>query len=87
MIEPGTTIDMETVGEFAALPYPFDTGFFGPAPGMVELVITRFSDTIPISVPLPLTMQNGDMFDVVVLDTADPNVIEAVLFDSTLVSP
>jgi hypothetical protein len=54
---------------------------------MAELVITRFADIIPISVPLPLTMQNGDVFDVVILDTADPNVVDAVLFDSVVVSP
>ncbi|MGY8795894.1 MAG: hypothetical protein ACKVJN_12375, partial [Woeseiales bacterium] len=68
LIEPGATIDAETVVELAALPYPFDTGFFGPTPGMAELVITLFADIIPISVPLPLTMQNGDVFDVVILD-------------------
>ena len=87
LIDTGATIDAETVIEFAALPYPFDTGFFGPTPGMAELVITRFADIIPISVPLPLTMQNGDVFDVVILDTADPNVVDAVLFDSVVVSP
>jgi len=87
LLEPGTTIDEDTLGQFAALPYPFDSGFFGPDPGMFELVITRTTDITPISVPLPFTMQNGDVFDVVVLDTADPNVVEAVVFDSSLVSP
>ena len=87
LVEPGTTIDADTVGAFAALPYPFDTGFFGPEPGTVEMVITLFNDIVPLSAPLPLTMQNGDAFDVVILDTADPNVVEAVLFDSALVTP
>lgn len=87
LIKPGTTIDENTTIQLAALPYPRDTGFFGPAPGMVELVITRVGKTTPISVPLPLTLRNGDVFDVIVLDTVDPNVVKAVIFDSILITP
>ncbi len=81
--DPGETIDENTVAAFIGLPYPFDTGFFAPDAGMVELTITSATDATPISTPLPLTMQNGGIVDVVVRDTADPNVVEAVVFDSS----
>ena len=84
MLPPGTSITEETVPQFAGLPTLVDTGFFGPAEGTQELTLTLLGEIAPISTPLTINIADGDIVDLVVLDTADPAVVDLVIIDSTL---
>ena len=82
--EPGTPIDDVIFPRFRGLPSGLDTGFSDAARGMQELTVTLFGEKTPIATPLTLDLANGDIFDIVIVDTVDPTMVEAVVFDSQL---
>jgi len=67
----------------AFLPFSQSSGFQTIQSGDYELTVTRFPSREDILAgPIPVSVQNGDVVDVVVLDTADPNVSDVLIFDS-----
>ena len=51
-------------------------------PGTFDLIITATGSTDPIVGPTPVTLDTDDLLEIVVLDTADPNVIDAIIFSN-----
>jgi hypothetical protein len=82
ILEPGTPIDDDAFALIRSIPTGIDTGFADLPVGMRELTATLAGESTPISAPLVLDLANGDVFDIVVVDTVDPNVVELVLFES-----
>ncbi len=76
LVEPGNTIDADSTPLFFNLPFLLDTGFVGPDGGTFDMLAASSGSQIPISAPLAVTLQNGGVLDAVVLDTADPTVVE-----------
>ena len=84
MLEPGTPIDDVIVPQIRGIPPLRDTGFSDSAVGMLEFTITLFTEKTPIATPLILDLSNGDIVDIVIVDTVDPTMVEMVVFDSQL---
>lgn len=82
LVEPGTTITTESAPVFFGLPFLLDTGFVGPESGAFDMLVAAAGSQIPISAPLPVDIQNGDVLDVAILDTADPTVVELRIINS-----
>ncbi len=82
LLEPGTEITAETVPRFVALPSQLDTGYFGASEGMFELTITDFGDIVPIAPSVMLDLSIGNVVDIAILDTVDPEMFEVDVFDS-----
>ena len=82
MLEPGTPIEETTLPAFSGFPARFDTGFFGAQVGLQEFTLTLVGETTPIATPLILDLANGDIVDIVIVDTVDPTMLEVVVFDS-----
>lgn len=76
LVEPGTTISADSTPLFFNLPYLLDTGFVGPDGGTFDMLVAAAGSQIPISAPLAVTLQNGGVLDAVILDTADPTIVE-----------
>lgn len=82
MVEPGTPIDDVIFPLFRGLPSLLDTGFTNSAQGMLELTVTLFGEKTPIATPLLLDLANGDVFDIVIVDSVDPAIVETLVFDA-----
>ena len=82
LLEPGTPIEDTTLPAFAGFPARFDTGFFGAQEGLQEITLTLVGEITPIATPLILDLANGDIVDIVIVDTVDPTMLEVVVFDS-----
>lgn len=83
-VDPGTVIDATVIPGFRGAVVGVSTGFFNSEAGSREFVVTLAGEKDPISAPLALDLDNGDVVDIVILDTADPAVVELSVFDSTL---
>ncbi len=82
LLEPGTPIDDDAIAQIRGLPTLFDTGFANSTEGLLELTITLFDDKTPIATPVILDLSNGDIFDIVIVDTVNPGTVEMVVFDN-----
>jgi hypothetical protein len=82
--EPGTPIEDVIFADFRGLPSLLNTGFVSVPSGMQEITVTLFDDKTPIAPPLILDFANGDIFDIVIVDTVDPTMVEIVVFDRQL---
>lgn len=82
-IDEGTVIDDLFFPNFLGLPPGETTSFFPAKSGIVEYVVTLRGDKTPIAPPLELDLAAGDIIDIIILDTADPTVVEMQIFDSS----
>jgi len=82
MLPPGTPIDDEVAARIRGIPPLLDTGFSDSTAGMLELTVTLFDEKTPIATPVILDLSNGDIIDIVIVDTVDPGMVEMVVFDS-----
>jgi len=81
VLDSGTSIDDVIIPTLPLFPAGIDSGFFGTAEGPQEITITAIGDSTPIAPPIELDLTNGDIVDIVILDTVDPDVLELVIFD------
>jgi len=81
-VDPGTVLDETVFPKFGGLVLALTTGFFDTDEGMREFVITERGEKDPISVPVVLDLANGDVVDMVILDTINPSMVELRIFDS-----
>ena len=81
LLEVGTPTEDTTLPAFSGFPASFDTGFFGAQEGLQEITLTLVGETTPIATPLILDLANGDIVDIVIVDTVDPSLLEVVVFD------
>ena len=79
VLDAGTAITDDLIPEFFDFPVTGDTGFIPAPTGMIELTATRTTEFTPISNVLALDNANGDVVDIAILDTTDPNVVEIVV--------
>lgn len=82
ILAPGTPIDADVLPRFIGITPGLSTSFFIPESGMREITITANGDKVPVSAPLVLDLANGDIVDMVMLDTVDPAVVEVRVIDS-----
>jgi len=80
-LEPGTPIDDDVTAQLRGLPTQFDTGFAASTEGLQELTITLFDEKTPIATPVILDLSNGDVIDIVIVDTVNPGTVEMLVFD------
>ena len=79
--DPGTSLDDVILPTIPILATGGDSGFFGIAERPQELTITAVGDTTPIAAPIDLDLATGEVADIIILDTVDPDVLEVVIFD------
>ena len=82
LLDPGTPIEDTTIPAFPGFPSRLDTGFFGAQEGLQELTITLVGEITAIATPVILDLANGDIVDIVIVDTVDPTMVEIFVFDS-----
>jgi len=83
-VDPGTVLDETVPAKFGSAIIGITTQFFAADAGMREFVLTLNGEKDPISVPVVLDLASGDIVDMAILDTADPAVVELLVFDSNL---
>lgn len=83
-VDPGTVIDATVIPSFRGAVVGVSTGFFNSEAGGREFVVTLNGEKDPIAAPLALDLANGDIVDIIIVDTADPAIVELSVFDSTL---
>jgi hypothetical protein len=81
-LEPGTPIDDDSPALIRGIPPGVPTEFIEVLEGMREITVTLAGETTPISAPLTLDIDAGDVFDLAIVDTVDPNLVELLIFDS-----
>jgi len=82
VVEPGTVLDETVVPRFGGAIPGISTDFFSVDEGMLEFVLTLSGEKTPIATPLVFDFANGDVLDLIIVDTADPAVVELRVFDS-----
>lgn len=82
IVEPDTVLDDNIVPSFAGAIPGISTEFFNPGLGMQEFVLTLPGEKTPIATPVVLDLASGDVVDMIIVDTADPAVVEMRIFDS-----
>ncbi len=78
---PGDAID-DRLPNIRALEFDRATGVGQQAAQELEVTVTLNGETTPIVGPLPLTLSLNDIVELVVLDTADPNVADLLIFSN-----
>ncbi|MDH4106793.1 MAG: DUF4397 domain-containing protein [Gammaproteobacteria bacterium] len=83
LAEPGRPLT-EVLPQTNFLPFSVSSGYREVQAGDYELTVTRAGnrDTV-LAGPEPVALQIGDVVDVVVLDTADPNVSDILVLANT----
>jgi hypothetical protein len=81
-VDPGTVLDETVFPKFGGSVIALSTGFFDTEEGLREFVITLNGEKTPISAPLVIDVANGDVVDIVILDTADPAMVELRIFET-----
>jgi hypothetical protein len=81
VLDPGTPIDEVLIPTVPLLRALSDTGFFGIPDGPQEMTITAIGESAPIAPPIEVDVAAGDILDIIILDTVDPNVLEILVFD------
>jgi len=83
-LEAGTVIDATVPPTFAAAAVGLSTGYFPSDASMREITITARGEKTPIATPLALDLVDGQIVDLVIVDTADPAVVELRVLESVL---
>ncbi len=82
VVAPGTVLDETVVPLFNGAIPGISTGFFAVEVGMTEYIITLPGEKTPIAAPVVFDQAAGEVLDLIVVDTADPAVVEIRIFDS-----
>lgn len=78
LVEVGT--DINDAGPLiSGMAFGFSSNFAATLSGNFELILTLPGDKNPISTALPVALVNGDVVEVVILNTADPAIAESRL--------
>lgn len=79
--EPGGTID-DRPPNILGLPFGEATAVGPQLAQEFEVTVTRNTEKTPLAGPTPLTLSLNNVVEIVVLDTADPNVVDLLIFDN-----
>jgi len=83
-VESGTVIDDQVTPRFGGLVPGVSTAYFGATAGSRDFVITLRGEKTPIASTVTLDLANGNIVDMVILDTLDPQAVELRILDSNL---
>ena len=81
-LEAGTAINEDVSPNFSGAIAGITTNFVVASSGSREFTITLNDEQNPISTPVVLELANGEVVDMVIVDTADPYMVELVVFDT-----
>lgn len=81
-VDAGTVLDDDVLPRFGGAIPGISTDFFDVEPGMREFVLTLPGEKTPIATPLAIDFADGDVVDMIIVDTADPAVVELRVFES-----
>ncbi|MDH4072583.1 MAG: DUF4397 domain-containing protein [Gammaproteobacteria bacterium] len=80
--EAGTVIDDTVFPAFGRVTVGLTSGYFATREGMRELTVTAQGEKTPIATPLVLDLVDGQIVDLIIVDTADPAVLEIRVLES-----
>ena len=83
-VAAGTELTDEVFPKFASSILGISTGFFATDTGMLEFILTLPGEKEAIATPVALDLANGNVVDMVIVDTADPAVVELLIIESNL---
>ena len=83
-VDPGTELTDEVFPKFASSILGLSTGFFATDEGMREFVLTLPGEKEAIATSVVLDLASGNVVDMVIVDTADPAVVELLVIESNL---
>jgi len=72
----GEPLEESDLPRLFAIPYAFPTNVLNIQAGSYDIYITGRGDKIVLGGPLSVDVVNGDVLDLMLLDTADPNVLD-----------
>ena len=78
---PGESIDNRPPNVFA-LGFAQATDVSNQFGEEFELIVTRRGEKTPLAGPLPITFEVNEVIEIIVLDTADPNVSDVLIFNN-----
>jgi len=81
-VDPGTELTDDVFPRFPGALVGISTGYFAGGTGMREFVVTLPGEKTAVSTPLDLDLATGDIVDIMIIDTADPAVVELLVYDS-----
>ena len=79
--DPGSDLEDVVLPRFAALSPLVTSNFVNASVGMQELTVTRRAEKTAISTPILIDLANGDLLDLIIVDTADPNFVELIPYE------
>jgi hypothetical protein len=80
LLEAGTDL-ADASPNFPGIDSMQTTGYVTRVPGAYELTVTFGDDDTVAAGPVPLDLGAGDVVELAIIDTADPNVLEIVVYD------
>jgi hypothetical protein len=80
LLAAGTDID-DVPPNLSRLASGFGSGYLHLAPGNYELTLTKTAEKTVLAGPIALTVASGDIVETAIIDTADPNVLDIVVYD------
>ena len=81
LTDPGDSID-DRGPNVLNLPFDEATAVGTQAPAELEVTVTRTGEKTPLAGPSPLALNVNDVVELIVLDTADPNVSELLIYSN-----
>jgi hypothetical protein len=70
----------DVIPSFVNLPFRSTTSYLNRNADSYEITITEAGEKVAIAPPLSLDLALGDVIDLAILDTADPNVFDLVIY-------
>ncbi len=81
LLEPGTDI-ADAGATFPGLGSSFSTGYRQANPGEFEMTVTEAGEKTVAAGPVTIELQDGGIVEAAIVDTADPNVLDIVIYDN-----
>lgn len=81
LTEPGSGI-ADGLPSIIGLPFGQISGIVRQLPNTYDLTVTLNEEETPLAGPLTVTLDSDDFLEVVILDTADPNVVDFLTFSN-----
>jgi len=81
-VESGTVIDDQVTPRFGGLVPGVSTAYYGATAGSRDFVITLPGEKTPIASTVTLDLANGNIVDMVIVDTVDPQTVELRILEA-----
>ncbi len=78
IVEPGTDIT-DRAPVIPNMIFGFSSDFSATLAGDFEVILTALDDKTPLTAPIPLSLANGDVVEMIILNTADPLVPDVLM--------